>query len=100
MSPERATAYRRVLQTLSDLGPSKLQGHEQERIRYAADSLLFTADLDHDGAAREALADTEQLCRALIESGRWEQRTAWRLADDVRSCGPVEAVEPFVLKAA
>ena len=97
MSPERTIAYRHVLQTLADLGPSKLQSSEQERIRFAADSLLFSADLYDDDSAREALADTEQLCRALVESGRWEAVTAQRLADDVRLCGPT--VE-FELKAA
>jgi len=88
MSPERTIAYRRVIQTLTDLGPSKLQSAEQERIRFAADTLIFSSDLYSDDAAHTALADTEQLCRALVESGRWEQATARRLADDVRSCGP------------
>jgi hypothetical protein len=97
MSPERAHAYRRVLETLEELGPSKLQPHEQDRIRYAADSLLFTAVLDEDESARDALADAEQLCVALVESGRWEQVTASRLAHDVRSCGPLDLV---VLSAA
>src|SRR5438105_2840002 len=44
MTPERAYAYRRVLHTLNELGPTKLLGPEQERIRAAADSLLFTHD--------------------------------------------------------
>jgi len=97
MSPERTIAYRRVLETLADLGPSKLQNTEQDRIRFAADSLIFSSDLYSDDSARDALADTEQLCRSLVESGRWEQVTAERLADDVRCCGP--SVE-FELKAA
>jgi hypothetical protein len=97
MSPERTIAYRRVLQTLAELGPSKLQAHEQDRVRFAADSLIFSSDLYADDSAREALADTEQLCRALVESGRWESVTAERLADDIRCCGP--AVE-FELRAA
>ena len=97
MNSERTIAYRRVLQTLADLGPSKLQNAEQDRIRFAADSLIFSADLYSDDDARGALADTEQLCRALVESGRWEHVTAQRLADDVRCCGPT--VE-FELKAA
>jgi hypothetical protein len=88
MSPERTIAYRRVIQTLAELGPSKLQSAEQERVRFAADTLIFSADLYGDEPAQDALADTEQLCRALVESGRWEQVTAQRLADDVRSCGP------------
>jgi hypothetical protein len=87
MSPERTHAYRRVIQTLQDLGPSKLQDGEQERIRNAADSLIFSSDLD-DPAAREALKDVERLCTALVGSGRWEQVTATRLAEDLYECGP------------
>jgi hypothetical protein len=88
MSPERTHAYRRVLQTLDELGPSKLQVAEQDRIRDAADTLIFCQDLDHDESAIEALEDTELLCELLVESGRWERVTADRLADDVRQCGP------------
>jgi hypothetical protein len=88
MSPNRAHAYRRVIQTLNDLGPSKLLDGEQDRIRSAADSLIFSSDLSEDVAAQEALEDVERLCRALVESGRWEQVTAARLADDLFACGP------------
>jgi hypothetical protein len=88
MSPERTHAYQRVMQTLNDLGPSKLLAGEQERIRYAADSLIFSPDLREDPAARQALADVEGLCRALVESGRWAELTATRLTDDLSRCGP------------
>jgi hypothetical protein len=88
MSPERTNAYQRVMQTLNELGPSKLLDGEQDRIRYAADSLIFSSDLREDLAAREALGDVERLCRALVESGRWEEVTATRLADDLLKCGP------------
>jgi hypothetical protein len=93
MSPERTHAYRRVLQTLRDLGPSKLLDSEQERIRSAADSLLFSSDLTYDEAARGALDDVEELCRDLVECGRWEDVTASRLADDVWDCGPGRSSE-------
>ncbi|MGO9788491.1 MAG: hypothetical protein ACLP8S_02880 [Solirubrobacteraceae bacterium] len=88
MSPERTNAYRRVIKTVNELGPSKLLGSEQERIRYAADNLLFSSDLAEDVAAREALVDVERLFQALTESGRWEQVTAARLANDLCACGP------------
>jgi hypothetical protein len=97
MSPERSNAYRRVMKTLDDLGPSKLLDTEQQRIRYAADNLIFSTDFDNDVEACDALYDVENLCRTLVESGRWEQATAMRLADDVCACGPVE---PVVLQAA
>jgi hypothetical protein len=98
MTPERAHAYRRVLQTLKELGPAKLQAGEQELIRDAVDSLLFTRDLSEDPAARHALRDVETLCGTLVESGRWEEVTASRLVDDVTRCGPDVAVAE--LKAA
>src|ERR1700759_1355582 len=89
MSPERSNAYRRVMKTLEDMGPSKLLDSEQQRIRYAADNLVFAADLSTDLEAQEALTDVVALCAVLIESGRWEESSAGRLAADVQGCGPV-----------
>jgi hypothetical protein len=97
MSPERSNAYRRVVKMLDDLGPSKLLDNEQQRIRYAVDNLIFSTDLSADTDAREALDDVEALCRMLVESGRWEQVTATRLAADVFQCGPAA---PAILQAA
>jgi hypothetical protein len=91
MSPERTSAYRRVTQTLTELGPSKLWDGEQERVRFAADSLIFCSDLGSDEAARSALADAELLVHDLVESGRWTQPTADLLAVDLRQCGPTVA---------
>ncbi|MDQ6607658.1 MAG: hypothetical protein M3Z06_14070 [Actinomycetota bacterium] len=88
MTPERSDAYRRVLHTLNELGPSKLQDVEQERLRLAVDSLVFARDLTEDPAAQAGLEDTEKLCHDLVQSGRWEQVTAMRLFDDVSHCGP------------
>ena len=89
MSPQRADAYRRVLRTLADLGPTKLQADEQERVRAAADTLLFSAEIEGD-EARAAVDDIETLRGALVDSGRWEGVTAGRLAADIRACGPPE----------
>lgn len=88
MSPERTRAYRRVLQTLADLGPSKLLADEQDRIRHAADTLIFAGEPNEDAAAQQALEDVERLCQDLVSSGRWEPVTAERLAGDVAGCGP------------
>jgi hypothetical protein len=93
MSPERTDAYRRVLQTLGEIGPTKLQHSEQDRIRYAADNLIFSSDLQDDVEVREGLHDVGMLCRALVESGRWQQVTATRLAEDVLACGPACVAE-------
>ncbi len=87
MSPERTQAYRRVMSTLDELGPSKLQDSEQDRIRSAADALIFSAGLATDTAAREALSDTAELCASLVDSGRWEAVTAKRLERDLPACG-------------
>jgi hypothetical protein len=88
MSPERTHSYRRVIQTLDELGPSKLLASEQDRIRQAADNLIFSSDLHADDAAREALQDVERLCTALVESGRWTRTIALTLEHDIAGCGP------------
>jgi hypothetical protein len=93
MSPERTTAYRRVLDTLAELGPSMMQAHEEDQIRYAADSLILCADLRQDETTRDSLEDTELLCEVLVESERWERATADRLIQDLRACGPELPVE-------
>ena len=92
MTSERAQAYGRVMSTLADVGASKLQGDEQERVRSAADVLLFCDDVSHDDAARDALADIDALQRVLVESGRWTEARAAQLADDIRACGPLSHV--------
>jgi len=93
MTAERAHAYRRVIHTLDELGPSKLVGAERERIRHAVDNLIFSRDLLEDAAAREALQDMERLCSGLVDSGRWEQESATRLATDISQCGPPPPAE-------
>ena len=97
MTPERADAYRRVIQTLNELGPSKLVGSEQDRIRDAVDNLIFSRDLQQDATASEALKDVERLCCALEDTGRLKQTGATRLASDISKCGPPPPAE---LKAA
>ena len=90
MNRERTRAYRRVTTTLAGVGPSKLLAEEQDRLRHAADTLIFCQE-PFDAEGHEALADAERLCRALVDSGRWEEVTAMRLADDVAGCGPEAA---------
>jgi hypothetical protein len=97
VNAERTIAYRRVLATLADLGPAKLHSSEQERIREAADALIFCGDLGSDDSAKVALLDAELLCDDLVESGRWQRGTAVQLAAAIRGCGPDLAV---TLKAA
>ncbi|HEX5620696.1 MAG TPA: hypothetical protein VFX51_19910 [Solirubrobacteraceae bacterium] len=89
MTSDRTQAYGRIVKTLEDLGPAKLQPAEQDRIRDAADTLIFAADLDE---ARAALADVETLVEHLVASGRWTSERAQELAADLLACGPVTPV--------
>ena len=90
MSSERAHAYRRVMTTLREVGPSKLTADEQRRIRDAADALLFTPSLADDPTAWAALEDVYALGRVLHDSGRWTELSVRRLLDDLTDCGPSE----------
>jgi hypothetical protein len=91
MTSDRAEAYGRIVATIEDIGATKLQSVEVERIRTAADTLLFSEDLNAPGA-RDALADAEALAHALVESDRWTEERAQRLFDDLAQCGPIAHV--------
>ncbi len=65
MTPDRSSAYGRVVKTLEDVGPAKLHDLERQRVRSAADTLLFAAT--HDDGVLEALTDIENLARDLTE---------------------------------
>ena len=93
MTRERAHAYRRVIQTLNELGAGALGSREQDVIRHAADSLIFSCDLLQDDAASEALEDVERLCRALVDAGRLKQTSATSIASDISQCGPPPPAE-------
>jgi hypothetical protein len=89
MTNERTQAYGRVLRTLEEIGPTKLHGDEQDRVREAADTLIFAVTFED---AREALEDLDALAERLVASGRWtEERTA-ELAQDLLGCGPLAPV--------
>ena len=89
MTSDRTQAYGRVVKTLEEIGPAKLQPAEQARIRDAADTLIFAADLDD---ARAAMADVDALAEHLVASDRWSEERARQLVDDLLACGPVTAV--------
>jgi hypothetical protein len=89
MNTERTQAYGRVVKTLEDLGPAKLQQAEQQRIRDAADALIFASDLDE---ARASLEDVDALAEHLVASDRWSDERARLLVDDLLACGPVAPV--------
>ena len=89
MTSDRTQAYGRVIKTLEDVGPAKLQPAEQDRIREAIDTLIFAAGLDD---ARAALADIEALAEHLTASGRWTPESADALLQNAQACGPVAPV--------
>jgi len=85
MTNERTLAYGRVVQTLTELGPTKLLPGEQARIRDAADNLIFATDLDE---ARDSLLDLSALAEHLLKSGRWLEDRVEKLVADLLACGP------------
>ena len=89
MNSERTQAYGRIIKTLEDLGPAKLQAAEQDRIRDAADTLIFAAGVDD---VRGALEDVDTLVEHLVASGRWTSERAQELLQDLLGCGPVTPV--------
>ena len=74
MTSERSLAYGRVMKTLEDLGPAKLHDLERQRVRQAADALLFAPP--QDPGAFDAITDIEHLAEFLTDSGRWTAETA------------------------
>ena len=90
MTSERTQAYGRIVKTLEDLGPAKLLPSEQERIREAADILIFASGLDDD--VLRAVEDVRALADHLAESGRWTDERAAELIDDVAATGPLAPV--------
>ena len=85
MTNERTEAYGRVVQTLDEIGATKLLPAEQARIREAADTLIFASELDD---AREALRDMGDLAEHLLASGRWLEERIDKLAANLLACGP------------
>jgi hypothetical protein len=87
MTSVRASAYRRVLDTLRDVGAAKLWPAEEACIREAADALFFCQGLAGDDV-REALSAVLALGDMLIDTDRWTAVRTQRLLDDVWACGP------------
>jgi len=69
MTNERTQAYGRVVQTLDEIGATKLLPAEQARIRDAADTLIFASDL-------EEAEDTRDDARVVLSEAQREQADA------------------------
>ena len=93
MTDNRAAAYGRILRTLRDLAPAKLWPAEVERVREAADALLFCHGLVTDSAAPAALDDAARLVQHLIDADRWTAESGQRLLADIRACGPWDCLD-------
>jgi hypothetical protein len=91
MTSDRAAAYGRVMTTIDELGSTKFQPAEIERLREAADTLLFAESFAAPGA-EAAIDDVEQLVQHLVDSGRWTAERANTLLDDVQECGPLATI--------
>jgi hypothetical protein len=81
-----------VTRRIDDLGATKLHADEQQLIREAADTLLFSQNLGSDDAAVEALGAVHRLGARLVDSGRMLPETAEALVADVEACGPVISI--------
>jgi len=79
------------MQTLAELGPAKLLDDEVDRLRDAADTLLFTEDMADDDA-QTASREARDVIDHLVDSGRWTEERAARLGDDLAACGPLAPV--------
>jgi hypothetical protein len=89
MNSERTQAYGRVVRTLEDVGPTKLHSDEQERVREAADTLIFAATA---GEVRGTLEDVDALAEHLVATGRWSDERAAELVQNLVACGPLAPV--------
>jgi hypothetical protein len=89
MNTERTHAYGRVVKTLDDLGPTKLQPAELDRIREAADTLIFATTAEE---AAPAFEDVRALAEHLVAVDRWTEERAEQLLRDLEDCGPVSPV--------
>jgi hypothetical protein len=89
MTSDRTQAYGRVVKTLDDLGPAKLQPVEIERVREAADTLIFASSAHEAGPA---LDDIRELTEHLVGVDRWTDERAEQLLSDLQDCGPFAPV--------
>lgn len=89
MNSHRTHAYGRVVKTLDDLGPAKLQPAELDTIRDAADTLIFASTAEESHAA---LAGVRELTDHLVAVDRWTEERAEQLLSDLEACGPMSPV--------
>jgi hypothetical protein len=88
VTSDRSKGYGRVLRLLAAKAED-LRQEESEFIRMAADTLLFSEEMDPD--ARTAADQITTLGEHLVESGRWDKPEVKELVSALAACGPVPA---------
>jgi hypothetical protein len=87
MTRDRALAYSNLMWVLNTAALGELRAAEIERIREAADALVFAKSL-YGAPAQLALLDVEDLADALVDDERWPDATASLLVECIADCGP------------
>jgi hypothetical protein len=87
MTRDRAFAYSNLMWLLDTAALGELRASEAERVREAADALVFARNL-YGAPAQLALLDVEDLADALVQDERWPDATASLLVECVADCGP------------
>ena len=77
--------------TLNEMDPSKLLGDQQERIREAADHLIFSRDLAQDALARQAMGTSSGCVAPSSTAHVGSTPRQMRLANDASQGGPTLA---------
>ncbi len=90
MTPERSTAYRRLMHLIDGFG-ADLLAEERSQIRAAADALVLCDKLETDREAREALQVASSLVVRRVVSGSALGTVADRFLIELVSCGPEPA---------
>lgn len=87
MTSERYEAYKRALEQIERLAPTKLHDDEEALLRDAAEGLLLSADPASEEAT-ELRSKAFGLLDNLVESGRWFEATSERLRRDLEAACP------------
>ena len=90
MTSERTQAYGRVLRTLDDVGATKLHEPEQERIREAADTLIFVRARSRRPAPRSRTSTRSASTSSRPAAG--PRSAPPSCAQDMLACGPLAPV--------
>jgi hypothetical protein len=83
----RGAHYTTLLETLDNLGATKLHAREREQLLGAADALLFG-----EPENRRLLRSAEELIESLEASGRWSAESCDQVREHLYGCDAVAGV--------